>query len=934
MNLPCLAMDIQSTKTPAERQDDEAERLVRPAPKLKPPRRDRRRERDESDQEVDPDEVADRKDRSENYKNVGGSAQRIVAKYLQAMEFPTEEAKQEYLKSHPDADPSKHTVKSEEEQAAPEEKKKPRGKGQKEEKPGKGKKKEKPSGFKPPAAPKRENYDSDEEYQESLEQHKAKLQKYQEELQAKAQEPRPKRKDFESEEDFEAAVAEHKKVTQEAKDTLRGPQKKAPEEAEDVTEYAALEVPPPQRPPVSRAQREAAIRKIFDVFPKESRAALIQANLHPDDVEDLVRYYEAVASKPEKDITAFAERVGKFYETDPSKVSVPETIQTKKGNFVPFTALSSQEQAEAYRAHQIKTVAISLAAKKNIQDSLSKTLPKGTDPVVAVGLTQVLLKPPGEARAAVSQHAADMVFDRATSQSGVHVPPKAAKKLMESLSGNPDAQRIVVAYLQGNDLNTAKNLFIAKGPTGWGAFKKGLGTAVSMAATPAKMLWSLLKDDDDDDDDREEKEAIVDDFRDISEWSSPKDIGKGIQSARNFMKIRARNYPLELASERDPGDNFKRMVLHRIETLAPQKAAPTKLYLEQQEIADYDRDQADYEQKLAEWEIEVEHRLVPEPKKPDRTKYSTPGAWQEAVRAYNGLLEDRQAALWTLEQENPKPVPPVKPAHYDRVKNPKATRDLRKWLLAEQFAQHGEKTAARVAARFVISSYPTPSSMAPVSEKAAVYNGVAPTEYPRYNGWQQPAQRDFGETDWEMILGAAKDWLQTPVLKRPLPGTVRDTQLRAALDLAIYSGPYNGAIQPNIYNMLLARLAGADENTTLLTQRQATNNSPLGDQGSQKVANMKASNEIRKLAAKYAAENAPLAYDLMDLATKIAQDEEQDEDQGQKQAQDQGQDQDQGEKQAKKYASLRAAVISAAQKNPEARAAFMPVLQAVKSLDV
>jgi len=929
-------MDFLSTKTQAEREDDEAERLVRPAPKLKPPRRDLRRERDESDHDVDPDEAADRKDRSDNYKNVGGSAQRVVAKYLQAVEFPTEEAKQEYLKSHPEADPSKHTVKSEEEQAAVEEKKKPRGKGKKEKKPrGKGKKEEKPSGFKPPTAPKRENYDSDEEYQESLEQHKAKLQKHQEQLQAKAQEPKPKRKDFESEEDFEAAVAEHKKAIQEAESALKGTPKKEPEEVEDVTE-AVPKVPPPQRPPASRAQREAAIRKILDVFPKESRVALIQANLHPDDVDDLVKYYEAVASKPEKNITAFAGRVGKFYETDPSKVPLPETIQTKKGDFVSFAALSPQDQAEVYRAHQIKIVAISLAAKKNIQDSLSKTLPKGTDPMVAVGLTQVLLKPPGEGRSAVSQQAADMVFDRATSQTGVHVPPKAAKKLVESLSGNPDAQRIVVAYLQGNDLNTARNLFIAKGPTGWGAFKKGLGTAVSIAATPAKVLWSLLKDDDDDDYDREEKEGVVDDFQDISEWSSPKDIGKGIQSAQNFMKIRARNYPSELASERDPRDTFKRMVLHRIETLAPQKAAPTKLYLEHQEIADYDRDQANHEQELAEWEIEVEHQLDqgPEPKKPDQAKYSTPEAWQEAMRSYNGLLEDRQAALWTLEQKNPKPVPPVKPAHYDRVKNPKATRDLRKWLLTEQFAQYGEKTAARVAARFVISSYPTPSSMAPVSEKAAVYNGVAPAEYPGYNGWQQPAQRDFGETDWEMILGAAKDWLQTPVLKQSLPGIVRDTQLRAALDLAIYSGPYNGAIQPNNYNMLLARLAGVDGNMTLLTQRQATD-SPLGDQGSQKVANMKASNEIRKLAAKYAAENAPLAYDLMDLATRVAQDEEQDQDQGQKQAQDQGQDdQDQGEKQAKKYASLRAAVISAAQQNPEARAAFMPVLQAVKSLDV
>jgi len=235
-----------------------------------------------------------------------------------------------------------------------------------------------------------------------------------------------------------------------------------------------------------------------------------------------------------------------------------------------------------------------------------------------------------------------------------------------------------------------------------------------------------------------------------------------------------------------------------------------------------------------------------------------------------------------------------------------------------------------ILARYAISSYSTPSLMTSVSEKAAVYHGVAPYNgTPGYAHWTQPHQRDLGDGDLEVILKSAKDWLKTPVLSVPLVDANRDVQLRAALDLAIYYGPYNGAIQPNVYNKLLAKLAGVDADETLLTQRKATDSTKV-------VIPMKASNEIRKLAAKYAAQDAPLAYDLMDLASKVAQEEGQDDDQGQqKQAQDdqEGQ-QDQGQKQANKYAGLRSAVIKAASDNPAARAAFIPVLQAIKSLDV
>jgi len=37
---------------------------------------------------------------------------RVVERYKEATEFPTEDAKRKYLRDHPDADPRNHTVKS------------------------------------------------------------------------------------------------------------------------------------------------------------------------------------------------------------------------------------------------------------------------------------------------------------------------------------------------------------------------------------------------------------------------------------------------------------------------------------------------------------------------------------------------------------------------------------------------------------------------------------------------------------------------------------------------------------------------------------------------------------------------------------------------------------------------------------------------------
>ena len=112
---------------------------------------------------------------------------------------------------------------------------------------------------------------------------------------------------------------------------------------------------------------------------------------------------------------------------------------------------------------------------------------------------------------------------------------------------------------------------------------------------------------------------------------------------------------------------------------------------------------------------------------------------------------------------------------------------------------------------------------------------------------------------------------------------------------------------------------------------------------------MRASAEIRKFASTIAESNPGIAFDLANLAFKLAEDEQaqgQGQEQGQKQAgqvpeqlkehlfkkkDEDDKDQDEGQKQAS-YRSLKAAVIKAAQQFPQARPAFLPVLQMIKKL--
>lgn len=68
-----------ATKTDSEREDEQAERLIAPAPKKKPPRKDLKRRRvEDSDTGSDPDKDQDRKDRSQNYKDASASGRNLI----------------------------------------------------------------------------------------------------------------------------------------------------------------------------------------------------------------------------------------------------------------------------------------------------------------------------------------------------------------------------------------------------------------------------------------------------------------------------------------------------------------------------------------------------------------------------------------------------------------------------------------------------------------------------------------------------------------------------------------------------------------------------------------------------------------------------------------------------------------------------------------
>ena len=824
---PFLRMDRVGTKDHVERETDEAERLVRPAPKVKPPRHDKRRER--MDVEDDPDLDMTDKDLSKNYKTIGGSvAHRVLERWAKAKSPAAKKVRvrkketgwvgwigQDALKKSPG---DYEVVEAEEDEG--------KGSAPAEEAKGEGEKPAASKGEKPSAetdakaqASLREMAKSDAEFAAILKDFTnpksdmfgwvkgdpekpvaqflrgrtppkgiKTLGDLQRVLLLKA--PKTKAPKKAPEVAPEAPKAEAPKAKKTPKAPKVGPvdpalavgaygdadEESVDEEGVDEDEGDADKpvslaggAGVPTRP-VSRSEVQAAHRLIVNTFPSDVAATLLlnKPALHPDEINALVSDYHVASAVPLplSKLEGFRANAAKFYTLDPNSGPDPKVVQDKEGATVSLASLSPEDRAVAVRKHRVRTVAMSLAAKAALSQGLVR---EGAPKELADSLSGFLLSGSDESmmdRQKRASKEAEALFYRSLEQE--QVKPLAAGAVARLLTAvdDPAAKRVAVGYFQARDYQEARQRFL----------------------------------------DHKSKEHI-------SEHQAPDVIAARLSKASDFLRKRAERYP-EGVSTQDTALTFQTRVLKHIAALVPDKLPLIQELLDEGDNAYYDKAVAKHKKAVRAYQM---RRVLAE--KEAKNAYDK---YSEALKAGGdpnvepplGAAE-RLAAEGALE-----PVEPRRPPRYDIQRKKPADLKESATHLWDDFMS---RTASqRIAARYLATPFSTyPVACAMGQNRQAVYWGVEP--YPKgqgpssYVGWEQPQARDLGDKDFTRILKAARVWLKTPVLATNIEGIVRDTQLRAALDLAIDTEGYASVLHPTLYNNLLARLAGEPQDETLLT---------------------------------------------------------------------------------------------------------------------
>lgn len=682
---------------------------------------------------------------------------------------------------------------------------------------------------------------------------------------------------------------------------------------------AAAEI---NKPPPALTRREATPREqvaadnsLRTNFPSDVAEKLIAAKMHPDDVKAMVEGYQEMSkgmeNMPPKELRKMLQDIRGEYQPDPDKIQPPASVPSEDGKSeVPWDELEPEQQAEELQRHKNRILAMSLAARKTTADTIAKAT-KAPAPMAAKLADFTLNQPEGESpemRRERAQEAAQQMFSEVM-RSGSEPEPmseKDVRKSLEALADDPAAQEVAVGYFQARDYQLARQKFL----------------------------------------DMRSEDMI-------SEFQSPAKIFKGMQKATAFLRERTKAYPRGIVGP-DVADLFRDRVLGRLRTLDPDKAKEVEKAVIEQRGKDYEDAKAEYDKlsvklkpKHEELKKKVEELTAKYVKESGDTDIDTLGPYRAAPE---GARNKAKRPDWLLKAERE-----LADYEQDMPKEPKAP---------EGYAPKGGKGSIwqRVKKRFQRQKFSTCThgnamDRAAARRRLGVYWGVAPTKTPPYPEWYQAHQRDLGKGDYDGLLTAARVWLKTPVLAREMDGVVRDTQLRAALDLAIRDhegGRYSAGLHPAVYNLLLAKLAGESPTETLLTVRTA-GKSVYAATGER--ITMKPSALIRAYASKIASTNPEIAFDLANLSIKVAEEEkesEQDKPEAQQKQAEQQEKKDKDEdkkeegkpfpgaakpfekkedaQQKQAYQSLRSACIRTAASNPQARAALTPVLQLIKQL--
>jgi hypothetical protein len=693
--------------------------------------------------------------------------------------------------------------------------------------------------------------------------------------------------------------------------------------AQDVIDAAekGFGLPPePKRPRANRQEVARSEAALSETFPEDVRERLSEMDLHPHDVSDLISHYRAAmkVKVPDEDISEIAKGLHTF---DIHELEPPEQI-TFNGKKVPFKDLSPEDQSEAFAQYKMRSLAASLASEQRITDSLSKAgLSKGPARLIS----ETLIKSGDKD---LDDDKVQKFFSKSLASAMASQPLKEeeVQEILKKVGDNPAAKKLVAAYVQASSYVEARLKFLSG-------------------------------------------DVSYEDSQ-ITEFDSPSEIARKMQKASEFIKEKTKGLPPE-ACVVDPAMEFRNRVLDRVTYLDEAKVPFVRGYLQDYEMEEYEEKIKDFKKRESEYSKALKKERTTREKelsKGEEGIYRSPSVPEEGTKEDEKDLESRLSRKGIH-----RPNKPVQPPAYGHWKHKRKVEDSAKesfnWLKELFGFLKGERTkqasltmAERVVLRTALpdpnqrraflaeigltqnpySSYPPQWMMAASSPKihTALYWGQKPYEGTApYQGWSQLQARDFSDQDSTNILKAAREWLKLPVLGREIKGLYPDTQFRAALDLAIRdheNGKYSVGLHPTVYNELLAKLSKQSDPYELVTGKPDSVPTKTAGYGygvtksiytntTTERSTMSASARIRVFASQVAPQNPELAFDMVNLADEI-QKEETVENPEAKQAAIRL-----AAKTQNKFEALRSLTIRQAAQNPQARSAFLPLLQFLKS---
>ncbi len=816
-------MDLRATKSPYERQQEEDERLVRPNPSDKPPRRDLRRERVQPEKDHDSGDASDRKDRSKNFKDIGGSLIMAAQDRIPAKSRATGETvmiSPDTLKEKPgeyepiEQDSGEKKPETEPEEKSPSSEAKPERldreqfyaqagsallelvksdpkldnkiknfltpgsqlSGMVKENPDfpvaplfpgvklpdgirtlgdlkyalefGNKAKPKGKGKKKVTPPASEEPSTPESSAAPKSDPEAAPSEPKPESTPAPSEPKPESAP-ESEKAPDTEPSGKPPATGEAPAEEKPKPKKKPKKpgggkGREPSEAEKAGVGEPKRRPVTALDREEALSLVTSTFTPDVAADILAKNLHPDDVKTLVRdYHSAKLGVKVANVADLAAKASAFYQPDPSKVKLPTFGRNAAGEKVSFDKLTPDEKAEVTRQHQLRVAAMSIAAKDLLTQKLSDLGPLTGKPRVPPKLASQM---------------ASLLLQR--------VPPDQAEALAAQTFDETLKSGSAVKI---SDSAAARLLKQVKGSRSATATAKAFMQANDYGLAKERFL----KGDDDT----------------ISEWQTSKDILRGLRRVGEYFDNK--NHLYGGHPEHPAAGAFRMRVLNRLRTLDPEKASEVTQGLPKLEDEEFKKHHKYWQELTQEWEAKK-------------------AAHEKEMEAYKAAPEGKEPPEAFLDEKPHEPKrsagrPDPKEGESMWEEAPSEAKPEEKSEGPPSSKRKGKKPGKKEANDF---TYLAPLVMGS-AVKTGVYHGVDPYAYgpAAYPGWLQPHQRDLGDADFDAILSSAKEWLSSSLLTLAVEGFVPDARFRMALDLAIYDGPYNGQIQPAIYNQLLTKLS-------------------------------------------------------------------------------------------------------------------------------